>query len=79
MQYWCLYLIHQVADNAKRNSHGEVIFGLFLVECSSIAEELYLKAMKIANSLSLQIMDSTTAKNKVLCEKYTEIEDRLNT
>jgi hypothetical protein len=73
-----MYIICQVADNAKNNSHGEVIFGLFLVECSSLVEELYLKAMKVANSLSLQIMNSTTAKNKVLCEKYTEIESRLN-
>ncbi|KAH7297912.1 hypothetical protein KP509_25G018200 [Ceratopteris richardii] len=68
----------EVADNAKRNSDGEVIFGLFLVECSSLGEDLYIKAMDVADKLSRQILESTSVKNTSLCEQYTEIDTRLN-
>nr|AML30858.1 axonemal inner arm dynein heavy chain 2 [Marsilea vestita] len=68
-----------VADKAKKNSPAEVLYGLLLIECFSLGEELYLKSMDIANRLSAQLLDSTNMKNKSVCEKYTEIDARLNT
>ncbi|KAJ7542777.1 hypothetical protein O6H91_09G011300 [Diphasiastrum complanatum] len=68
----------QVAESAFWRSEREVIFRMFIVDCSTVREELYEKAVGIADKLACQILEASSLKSNKASEHYTAIETQLN-
>ncbi|CAM6109105.1 unnamed protein product [Calypogeia fissa] len=67
----------EVANDVKLRTETETAASMFLVDCSRARDTLAKKARHLGRRLCHQIMDDTSAKNKILDWKYSTMETRV--